>query len=106
MLYILTLFVVLAVSFTLATGLVEIIYKSGRRLNSLIIGGASFLVLIMGSILTSNQIMLYIIQVVFLFGTIVFFMVATKNYRALIKGEGSGWLAKRVRKLKSMNENR
>lgn len=98
------LFIVLAVLFILSTALVEKVYQSGHQINSFLVGGASFVVLILGQIFFTNPVVMYGIQVLFLFGTIIFFMSATRNYKLLMSGEGNGWLAKKVKRLRAANQ--
>lgn len=105
MTYVLTLFVVLAVLFIVAVKLVNKVYESGHQIWSIFVGFLSFLLLVVGTItLHGNQIALIIVQVVFMFGTIVFFMAFTKNYKLYLAGKGKGWIADRTRKIQDLNK--
>lgn len=103
--YAIMMFLVLAVLFTAALALVGWVYQSGHRIYGTLVGFASFILLIVGQAITNNRIALIAFQVVFLFGCIVFFMAATKNYKLFMAGEGKGWLANRVRKMQALSKN-
>lgn len=105
MLYTFKIFLVLAILFIVAIKSIDAVYNNGKQIPSFLVGGISFLCLILGQIFLKNQILLTISVITFLFGSIVFFMSATRNYKLLINGEGNGWLAKRVRKLKNASKN-
>lgn len=102
--YVIKLFGVLAILFIIAINLVNKIYRSGHQIPGFLIGFISFVILILAQILSHNQMVLTIAQVVFLFGCILFFMASTKNYNLARQGKGKGWLAKRVRRLREANK--
>ncbi|MFD1441513.1 hypothetical protein [Lacticaseibacillus hegangensis] len=98
-LYTLGLIAIFGLLFWVAFKLVDSVYSSGGRINGILVGFISFALLIGAVILTHNRVILAAAQVVFLFGGIVFFMASTRNYKMIMAGEGSGWLARRVRRL-------
>ena len=104
MTYVITLFIVLAILFIIAYKMVNEIYKRGHQIWSIFVGLLSFILLIIGTITVHNQIALMFVQVVFMFGTIVFFMAFTRNYKLYLAGKGKGWIADRTRKIQEINK--
>jgi len=104
MTYVITLFAVLAVLFFGAITLVNKVYASGHQIWSMLVGGISFVLLIIGSITLHNQAALIAVQVIFMFGIIVFFMAFTRNYKLYLAGKGKGWIADRTRKIQELNK--
>ncbi|AUI72082.1 hypothetical protein COSHB9_11190 [Companilactobacillus alimentarius] len=104
MTYVITLFMVLAVLFIIAYEMVNEVYKHGHQIWSMCVGLLSFILLIIGTITIHNQIALIFVQVIFMFGTIVFFMAFTRNYKLYLAGKGKGWIADRTRKIQELNK--
>lgn len=91
--------------FIIAHSLVEKVYKSGHRIYSMLVGFISCLLLIYDLLFVKSTIISTIIQALYLFGGIVFFMSFDLNFKLIIKGKGNSWLAKRIRRLQSMSKN-
>ena len=91
--------------FIIAHRLVEKVYKSGHRIYSMLVGFISCLLLIYDLLFVKSTIISTIIQALYLFGGIVFFMSFDLNFKLIIKGKGNSWLAKRIRRLQSMSKN-
>ena len=104
MAYVLLLFFVLAICFVAANLIVNRVYQSGHKIYGLLVGFLSFLVLILAQVLTRNQIVLYIAQLIFMFGCVVFFMASSRNYLQFQAGKGTGWFSKRLRKVQALNK--
>lgn len=99
------LVVILLFLFILAHNLVEKVYKSGHKIYSMLVGFISCLLLIYDSLFVKNTIISTIIQALYLFGGIIFFMSFNLNFKLIIKGKGNSWLAKRIRRLRSLSKN-
>ncbi|CAJ1202606.1 hypothetical protein CPR19092_LGOLGGFK_02484 [Companilactobacillus paralimentarius] len=104
MTYVILMFVVLAILFAVAIKLVNKVYENGHQIWSILVGLTSFVLLIIGTITLHNQIALIIVQIVFMFGSIVFFMAFTRNYKLFLAGKGKGWIADRTRKIQALSK--
>jgi hypothetical protein len=98
------LFIVLAIMITASMAVVNRVYAKGGHLNGTLIGFASFLVLILAQLFLKNEILQSIATGLFLFGSILFFMVASKNYKLFMDGKSHGWLARRVQKVNELSK--
>jgi len=102
--YAIIMFVILMILFAVAIKLINIVYDNGHRIWSILVGLMSFILLIVGTITLHNQVALTIIQIIFMFGTIVFFVAFTRNYKLYLAGKGKGWIADRTRKIQELNK--
>lgn len=99
------LVIMLIFLFIIAHSLVKKIYKNGHKIYSMLVGFISCLLLIYDSLFVKSTIISTIIQTLYLFGGIVFFMSFNLNFKLIIKGKGNSWLAKRIRRLRSLSKN-
>lgn len=104
MLNIFVLFICLSVNIVLALYFVNKVYSLGYKIYSFLVGFLSFLLLIVSDLFVKNQWLMYFNQIIFLLGIMIFFISASKNYHLLISGKGKGWLSKKVKRLKEVEQ--